>query len=74
MLMRHEVNGWHNASGLEVEEMKKNGWIEVTEAEHLAIIAAKRKAKDEPLKEVSVIIEPQQEAVKGKPGRKPKHF
>lgn len=72
MRMKHAEHGYHNASGSEIEELKKSGWVEVTEDDWKKIIANKNKKEPENIE--SVIIEPQQEAVKGKPGRKPKHF
>jgi hypothetical protein len=51
MLMRHKSHGWHNANGAEVEEMKKNGWVESSVKEQLEVIAAKFK----PVEEVEVI-------------------
>lgn len=68
MLMRHDVNGWHNASGPEIEDMKKNGWIESSYEEYKKVIDAKKAPKHEE----PVIIEAQDATVKGKPGRKPK--
>lgn len=68
MLMRHPDHGWHNASGLEFEEMKKNGWIESSYEEHAKFVAAKRAAK-----ETSETPEAPQVKLKGKPGRKPKN-
>lgn len=41
MLMRHNEHGWHNASDLEREDMKKNGWIESSDAEYQEVIAKK---------------------------------
>lgn len=70
MLMRHPDNGWHNASGIEVEEMKKNGWIESSYEEYQKVIDAKKSPQ---LKE-AVIIEPQDAPAKGKPGRKSKNL
>ena len=64
MLMRHTEHGWHNASDLEREDMKKNGWIESSDAEYQEVIAKKKLAlttKDD-------TIEPQ-EAPKAKLGR-----
>lgn len=72
MLMQFgKAQGWTYALGAEIEELKKQGWVESSEEERLAIIDEKRKAINAP--EKSVIIETQQEAVKGKPGRKPKN-
>jgi len=69
MLMRFgNGQGWHNATQSEIEEMKKNGWEESSEEERTKFIAA----KNQPIVEKSVTIEPQREA-KGKPGRKPKN-
>lgn len=68
MLMRHNEHGYHNASGLEVEDMKKNGWIEFSEAERKQLIDDKKS----PIKAESVIITAQDTPAKGKPGRKPK--
>lgn len=68
MLMKHSEHGWQNASSLEAEEMKKNGWAESSYEELANVIAA----KNAPKIEEAAIIEPQQEAVKRKPGRKPK--
>lgn len=69
MLMRHNGHGWHNASGLEVEELKKLGWIESSYEEHQKVVEAKKN----PQKAESAIIEAQVIA-KGKPGRKPKNL
>lgn len=77
MLMKHDLNGLKDASGAEVEEMKKNGWYEYGYEQHAKDCAAKyAKTSTELVVEQAetVIIKPQQEAVKGKPGRKPKHF
>jgi hypothetical protein len=70
MLMRHNEHGWHNATGLESEDMKKNGWVEVSEEERRKIIDA----KNSPQNVETVIIEPQDVPAKGKPGRKPKNL
>lgn len=70
MLMRHDEHGWHQATGLEVEDMKKNGWIETSDAERKKIIDAKKS----PQKVEADIIEPQDAPAKGKPGRKPKNL
>lgn len=73
MLMQFgKSRGWCYAIGAEIEELKKQGWIESSEEERLAIIEEKRKSINANGK--SVIVEPIQEAVKGKPGRKPKNF
>ena len=63
MLMRHTEHGWHNASDLEREDMKKNGWIESSDAEYQEVIKKKLAltTKDD-------TIEPQ-EAPKAKLGR-----
>ena len=66
MLMRHPDNGWHNASSLEVEEMKKNGWIESSNEEYQKVIAAKKMPK----KVDNITVVPDS-YIKGKPGRKP---
>lgn len=77
MLMQFgKAQGWAYALGAEIEELKKQGWVESSEEERMKIIEAKRKAievKNEPLKAEPAIIEQQQEVVKGKPGRKPKN-
>lgn len=70
MLMRHPDNGWHNASGLEVEDMKKNGWIESSDEEYQKVITAKKS----PQNKEADIIEPQDAPAKGKPGRKSKNL
>ena len=41
MLMRHAEHGWHNASDLEKDDMKKNGWIESSDAEYQEVIKKK---------------------------------
>ena len=64
MLMRHKEHGWHNASDLEKDDMKKNGWIESINSEYQEVIAMKKLA----LTPKSDIIEPQ-EAPKAKLGR-----
>jgi len=46
MLMKHENGGWHDASGHEVEEMKKNGWIESSYKEYAAVVAKKTQKPD----------------------------
>lgn len=70
MLMRHIEHGWHNATSLEAEDMKANGWVETTEAERNKII----KAKNAPKVQETVIITPQDTPAKGKPGRKTKLY
>lgn len=70
MLMKHEKHGWHNALGIEVEDMKKNGWEESSYDELKAIIAAKTAQK---VNEDDT-IEVQDAPAKGKPGRKPKIY
>lgn len=70
MLMRHENHGWHNAVGSEIEEMKKNGWIESSYEEHAKFVAAKYTV-NEVKKEIPAVI--QAIPVRGKPGRKPKN-
>ena len=70
MLMRHDEHGWHNANGIEIEEMKKNGWIESSYAEYQKVVDAKKSPKQKE----AVIIEPQDAPAKGKPGRKPKLY
>lgn len=66
MLMQHPEHGWHNASDLEKDEMKKNGWLESSEEERQKLIAAKVGK--------GVIIATQDAPTRGKPGRKPKLF
>ena len=66
--MRHNEHGYHNASGLEFEDMKKNGWIEFSEEDRKKLIDAKKN----PNKIEYVIITAQDTPAKGKPGRKPK--
>lgn len=68
MLMRHDQHGWHNAGGIEVEEMKKNGWIESSYEELQKVIDAKKKPQND------VIITAQDAPERGKPGRKPKNL
>jgi len=46
MLMRHDLNGWHDAAGADIEEMKKNGWRESSYEEHAAAVAKKLQKKD----------------------------
>lgn len=75
MLMRHPNHGWHDASGADVEVMKKNGWIESSYEEHAKVVAAKHATKDSTSNaiatpETPVVI---QVPMKGKPGRKPKN-
>ncbi len=45
MLMRHDLNGWHEATGAEVEDMKKNGWRESSYKEHSEEILKKLELK-----------------------------
>lgn len=71
MLMKHDLNGLKDASGSEVEEMKKNGWYEYSYEQHAKDCAAKYAKNAEKVSE-SDTIKPTREAVKGKPGRKPK--
>ena len=60
--MNHPENGWHNATELESQEMKKTGWIESSEEERQKIIAAKSgKTQSAP--------EETEEEHKAKPGR-----
>lgn len=77
MLMQFgKARGWCYALGAEIEELKKQGWAESSEEERLAIIEEKRKSltlETAPKVVETAIIEQQQEAVKGKPGRKPKN-
>jgi len=63
MLMRHKDHGWHNASDLEKDDMKKNGWIESSDAEYQEVIKKKLALTNK-----SDTIEPQ-EAPKAKLGR-----
>lgn len=46
MLMFHKECGWHNATSIEAEEMKKNGWVESSLEEHAKIVANKHKKTD----------------------------
>mgnify|MGYP001583423616 CR=1 FL=1 len=69
MLMRHPMQGWHNAMSSEVEEMKKNGWLESSYEERAKIVAAKYA----PQSETTETPETLQEKPNGKPGRKPKN-
>lgn len=68
--MQHDDHGWHNATSLEAEEMKKNGWVERSEEYRQKIIDAKK----QPKKVEAVIIDAQDVPAKGKPGRKPKLY
>lgn len=68
--MQHPDHGWHNATSLEVEDMKKNGWIERSEEFRQKIIDSKKSPK----KQENVIITPQDAPEKGKPGRKRKNL
>ena len=63
------VIGWANAEGQDAIDLKAQGYVESSEEERQRIIAKKHKPVAE-----SVTIAPQQEVVKGKPGRKPKTF
>lgn len=81
MLMQFgNAKGWMYASGADVDALKAQGWVESSDEERSAIIEEKRKAKAEwsvvkvPVQDdkKSATIAVQQEAVKGKPGRKPK--
>jgi len=46
MLMKHDNGGWHDASGAEVEDMKKNGWVESSYNEYAAVVAKKTQKQD----------------------------
>ena len=46
--MNHPENGWHNASTLEIDEMKKNGWVESSEEERQKIILNKGCSEPKP--------------------------
>jgi len=46
MILKHDKHGYHNATGSEVESMKKNGWYEITIEQRLAEIANKGKIVD----------------------------
>lgn len=73
MLLKMEENGvvkgWANASGQEEADLKSFGFVESSEEERQSIISKKHNIKEE-----SATIAPAREAVKGKPGRKPKNF
>ncbi len=80
MLMRHEEHGWHDATDREVAELKKIGWVTVSDAERKAIIDKKRAAmlgieQNDCDMFKSAIIDAQRETpARGRPGRKPKNF
>lgn len=75
MLMRHPMQGWHNADTSEIEEMKKNGWLESSPEEHARFVAAKHATKDSTNNVIAIPETPVaiQVPMKGKPGRKPKN-
>ena len=66
MLFRHPEHGWHHSG--EIEAMKKAGWIESSDEEFKAHVAAKNKPKEpEKLEEPEKLKEPQK-----RPGRPPR--
>jgi len=67
------VIGWANAEGQDSIDLKAQGYVESSEEERQKIIESKKRKIDKPIVE-SVTIAPQQEAVRRKPGRKPKNF
>lgn len=44
--MRHELHGWHQATGAEVGHMKENGWKESSLEEHAQEVAKKLAKRD----------------------------
>jgi hypothetical protein len=44
--MRHDIHGWAHANGLEIIELKKNGWRESSHEEHAVEVAKKLKKHD----------------------------
>jgi hypothetical protein len=64
MLFRHPEHGWHHS--VEIEAMKKTGWIESSDEEFKAHVAAKNKPK-EPVKPE----EPENPKAPQKPQKRP---
>lgn len=46
MLYKHDINGFKDATGIEIEEMKKNGWYEYSYEQLKADIAKKHEKAD----------------------------
>lgn len=75
MLMKHDINGLKDATGFEIEAMKKNGWYEYGYENFYADVAKKKQTMDNAVQPESVTdgnhAEPSGDSPK-KRGRKPK--
>lgn len=74
--MRHDIHGWTHANGVEIVEMKKNGWRESSYKEHAAEVAKKLKLSDNPPQSTDVaegnIAKPSGEHPAKRRGRPPR--